>query len=102
MAKRTQLERAMQDAEVTGKELAAALGISNSRFSQILNGAPMKEAQMKCICEILNICADVILFDYETRPRSAHEEEFVYLFRNKLSDKGRTRLVQFMRELDGD
>ncbi len=102
MAKRTQLERAMQDAGVTGKDVAAALGISESRFSQILNGAPMKEAQMKCVCELLNICADVILFNYETRPRTALEEEFIILFRSKLNRRGQTRLVQLMRELGED
>lgn len=99
MRKRTQLERAMQDAGVTGTEIAAKLGISKSRFSQLINGAPMKESQIREVCEILKICADVIIFGYETRPRSDLEEEYMNLFRQKLNDKSRTRLVQLMREL---
>ncbi len=102
MAKRKALYQAMQDAEVTGKELAEALHITEGRFSQILNGDLLREDQIKTLCEMLSICADVIIFDRRHKPADQHEAEFVQLYRHKFNQSQRVRWVQFMRELPDD
>lgn len=98
MARREALWQAMQDADVTGKEIAAALGLTEGRYSQLLNGRPIKEDQIKIICEVLAICADVIIFDRPHTPADEYEAEFIKLYRTKLNQTQRIRFVQFMRE----
>lgn len=99
MKKRTQLKLAMKEAGVNNRWMADQLNVSASRFSQILNGASINERQLILICKILNISADSIIFNYEPKGETPIESEYIYLFRSKLNDKARLRLIQMLREL---
>lgn len=99
MARREALWQAMQDANVTGREMAKALGVSESRFSQLLNGSPMREDQIAILADRLGICADVIIFDRPPAGADPYESEYIQLYRRKLNHAQRVRLVQFLREL---
>ncbi len=99
MQKRTELKIAMRESGMTGRYIAKKLQISESRFSQILSGAPIKESQIKMLCELLKISADVIIFNSGSQGGNPPEREYIELFRHKLSAKAQLRLIQMLREL---
>lgn len=87
----------MQDAGVSGRELANRLNISPARVSQLVNGEGMSEAQIRTVCEVLDISADTLIFDQA--PADQHEAEYVRHYR-RLDPECRVALVKIMRCMD--
>lgn len=98
MAKRSResLLRAMQDANITGAEIARALDVTDSRISQLLSGDRMQEDQIKGICDKLGISADVIIYDKLGRISDSYDAEILKLYR-ELPPEWRVMIVQVMR-----
>jgi len=86
----------MQDANISGADIANALGVSSSRVSQMLNGKRMHEDQIRTICDILGISADVLIHDSLGHVEDSYDLEFLRLYR-EMDPDARVTVIQLMR-----
>ena len=101
---RARLRRAMEAAGISGGMLARQLGISRSRVSQLLKGAPMNEKQLRLTSELLGISVAEIIYDDprdfigSTADMTLDEREVLEWYRG-LSKKQRSLLAAWLREM---
>lgn len=99
-SERSALKLAMQDANMSQKEVAQRLGVTPGTISNWLKGSAIVDHQIKALCELLNISADVIVFNRYRDPLE-YESEFIGLYR-KLTLRCRAAIVQVMRAMLSD